>query len=356
MARQIPEGIRITKVGLWFVAFTVVVAAAATNAGNNALYMVLAVMLALLVVSGVVSRQNLQSLEVELLAPGEVFANRPFSVPFAVHNRAWWLPRWLLFFSLGGWRRETVAASGRSRWAAWRKAQGEGPPSGPLLLPYLPRRGTSRGRLETLVPRRGRHLVRHVHLATIFPLGFFRKGLRYPVSLEVLVYPELFPAGNAEVLADPRNGEISSRRAGWGHDLHALRPFRPGDDPRAIHWKRSARTGSLVAMEREAEESRHLLIVLDNGVGVPADEATAARFERLVSEAATAAVEHLDRGFEVALVTRSGMLSAGSGPRHRRTLLEELALIEPVEPSANALVPEVGGHVLRLGGSGGVAA
>ena len=49
-SRPVPEGIRITKVGLWYVLFTVIVGVAATNTGNNALYLVLAVMLALLVV------------------------------------------------------------------------------------------------------------------------------------------------------------------------------------------------------------------------------------------------------------------------------------------------------------------
>src|SRR5687767_9120055 len=44
----VPEGIRITKVGLWYVLLTVLVGAAATNTGNNALYLVLAAMLALL--------------------------------------------------------------------------------------------------------------------------------------------------------------------------------------------------------------------------------------------------------------------------------------------------------------------
>ena len=92
--RGIPEGIRITKVGLWFVLLTVVVAAAATNTGNNALYLVLACMLAMLVVSGVVSRLNLQRLAVRVDFPGDIFARRPFSLPFTISNlgRRW--SRW----------------------------------------------------------------------------------------------------------------------------------------------------------------------------------------------------------------------------------------------------------------------
>ena len=74
--RGIPEGIRITKVGLWYLLLTVIVVVAATNTGNNALYLVLACMLALLLVSGVVSRWNLRHLEVALDPPGDLFAKR----------------------------------------------------------------------------------------------------------------------------------------------------------------------------------------------------------------------------------------------------------------------------------------
>src|SRR5258705_12520069 len=71
--RPVPEGIRITKVGLWYILLTVLVAVAATNTGNNALYLVLAAMLGLLIVSGVVSRTNLRALAIGLEAPGELF-------------------------------------------------------------------------------------------------------------------------------------------------------------------------------------------------------------------------------------------------------------------------------------------
>ena len=45
--RAVPEEIRITRIGLVYVLFTLVVGIAATNTGNNALYLALAVMLGL---------------------------------------------------------------------------------------------------------------------------------------------------------------------------------------------------------------------------------------------------------------------------------------------------------------------
>ncbi len=311
--RAVPENIRITKVGLWFILLTLLVALAATNTGNNTLYMVWAALLAMLIVSGVVSRQNVRRLAVEVEAPDEVYAKRPFGLRFRVHNRGRFWPRWFLLV----------------------RALAEGQP---WLLPYVPRRGAGTGELDLSFPRRGRQRVPALHLTSLFPFGLFRKGTRYPLELPLIVYPELYPAGR-EVLEEAGEwGDEPTRRRGWGHDLHALRSFRPGDDPRGIHWKRTAQSGRLIFMEREDEESRRLSLLFDNGVG-ELGEAEVQRFERLVSEAATAAVESLARGLEVELVTRGGVVPFGSGRRQQALLLEALALVEPVARSREPLAP-----------------
>jgi len=312
-SRPVPEGIRITKVGLWYILITLVVAVAATNTGNNALYMVWAVMLAVLVVSGFVSRQNVRHLAVRLEVPDEIFANRPFTVRFTLNNRGRLWARWFLIFS--------VTTAGK-----------------PYLLPYLPRRGKGRGELEMSLPKRGWYEFRAVHVASLFPFGLFRKGTRYPVGMKSLVYPEIFPAATSGPEQQGELGHLAVRRPGWGHDLHALRGFRSGDDPRGIHWKQSARTGNLIYMVREAEETRRLSILLDNGVGELSDEAIRRRFERLVSEAATAAIDYLGRGHEVELVARNRTVPFGGGARQRLVLLEALALLEEAPAGAAPLV------------------
>lgn len=318
MPRPVPEGIRITKVGLWFVLFTVLVAVAATNTGNNALYLVLAAMLGTLVVSGITSRHNLRGLVVAVEPPAEIFAKQPFHLPFTLRNRSRFLPRWLLQFAV----------------------QRTGPPR---LLTYLPARAAGKGRVEIMLPRRGRHRLDAGHISTLFPLGFFRKGLRYPLGLELLVFPEVYAAASASLGQTGRWGDQASRKSGWGHELHALRTFRPGDDPRSIHWKQTARTGQVIFMEREVEESRRLSIVFDNAVGPLEEEAARGRFEHLVSEAATAGLDYLERGFEVELVTRDVVLPFAAGARQRYAVLEALALLEPRPRAAEALHHEPSG-------------
>jgi len=331
--RAVPEGIRITTVGLWFVLLSFLVAIAATNTGNNSLYTVLALMFAVLIHSGLLSRENVRGLEIDLAPPGEVFANRPFSLGFELRSRSRLMPRWFLLFTVS------------------RSAQ-------PLLVPYLPRRGKSVGQIEMMIRQRGRHRLPWAHVSSLFPFGFFRKGVRYPVDFEVLVFPEIFPAAATRPQEVDQLGEDASRRRGAGHGLHSLRQYRTGDDPRGIHWKQTARTGSMIYMERESERSRRLSILFDNAVGELAEPAAQERFERLVSEAATTAVDHLARGWEVELITRDRNLGFSSGPRQRLAILETLALVAPVphrtDPllSSDARAPQLRMHMdasLELG-------
>ncbi len=241
--RAVPEGIRITTVGLWYVLLTVLVAIAATNTGNNALYMVLALMFSVLILSGVASRENVRGLEAALEPPGEVFANRPFTIGFTLRSRAARLPALVPAvhrLALGAAAAHPLpAAPGQEH----RPARDDGRHA---RLPPLP----VRSRVEPL------------------PLRLLPQGVRYRVDFEVLVFPELFPAGGS---SSPRKSSTSATipaaARGWGHDLYSLRRFRRGDDPRGIHWKQTARTGELIFTERATERSRRLSIVFDNAVG-----------------------------------------------------------------------------------------
>jgi uncharacterized protein (DUF58 family) len=318
MRRAVPDGIRITRLGVVYVGLTLVVGLTAGNTGNNALYMVFATLLGLLAVSGLFSHGNVRRLELAARPPAEAFANRPARLEVAVRNPSRWRPRWLL-------RVEAVRGSA-------------------ALVPVLGRRGEARCAIDASFARRGRHPLPALRVTSPFPLGLFQKGLRYPMAGEMLVFPEIFEGADAAGFDVSRLGETPSRRRGWGHALHSLRPFRPGDDPRAIHWKQTARTGELVLLERESERAQRLLIVLDNSIGSGGDEARrqARRqaFERLVSEAATAVLEQLGRGVEVALLTRDERVEFGSGARQRWLLLERLALVEARVLDEPRLLPD----------------
>lgn len=310
--RRVPEGIRPTKVGIWFVCLCLLVGVAATNTGNNALYMVLALMLATLVVSGVLSRNNVRGVEVEVTAPEEIFAGTPAGFQLHLHNTGL-TSRWLLLVSVTG-------------------------QSEPLLCSYLPRRARRTVLTDVIFPRRGPQRIEAVHLATLFPLGLFRKGMRLRLELEVLVFPAVRPgSGSALARASAPLGPQPARRRGWGHELHSLRAMRPGDDPRRIHWKQTARTGRLIFMERQAERRRQVSVVVDNALDPSEGLAALEGLERRISEGASAALEYLNAGFEVELITRSARVPFAGGARQRRRVLEALARLEPAPPSSDPI-------------------
>ena len=327
LRKTVPEGIRITKVGLWFIILTVLVAVPAANTGNNALYLVEATMLSLLVVSGLISRQNLRRLEIDFAPPREVYANEPFDIGFELRNRGHFWPRWLL----------VLAGTEQTK---------------SVLVPYLSRRSGFQGSLELTATRRGLLRLENAHLASIFPLGLFRKGMRYRVDLDLLVLPEIRASVEFRQKGLGGSGEQPARRLGVGPELHGLRAFRLGDDRRGIHWKQTARTGEMVYMEREAETGERLSVVLDNGVGELGTASEEEAFEALISDAATATHYYLERNYEVELVTRNEVIGFGRGRAHRRRILEALALLPAVarqpyplngsDPATPALILDLG--------------
>ncbi len=325
--RTVPEGIRITKVGLWYIVLTVLVAIPAANTGNNSLYLVEACLLALLVVSGVTSRQNLRRLEIDLSPPAEVYARQPFDLAYKVHH------------SGRIWDRRLLVIAGI----------GEGKP---VLVQHLMKGEVQDGHLELMAQKRGLLPIPYVHLSSIYPLGLFRKGMRYRSDVELLVYPQILDAPASRYRGAGPAGDRPSQYSGSGHELYTLRKFRLGDDRRGIHWKQTARTGELIFMEREAEKGQRVSILFDNTAPSLHDPKISEAFELVVSEVATAAHYLNDRGFEIELITRGEIIGFGRGPQHRRRMLQNLALITPVldgsqplagsDPSAPTLSFDIG--------------
>ncbi len=361
--RSRPSAIRGTRFGIIYIGLIFLVALAATNTGNNTLFMVLALLLGLLAVSGFVSRSNVRGLQVEVEAPVELFANRPFRLGLHLHNRARWWPRWFLLLQAVSESTATSAKTKRSSKTGKpatkkRSFDDDSSSSSPWFVSRLATRTELQGSVPCVFRRRGRQRLRGVRVTSLFPFGLFQKGQLYRTETELLVYPELFPAGTEARPQDTDVGPSSRQQRGWGHDLHELRGFREGDDPRNIHWKRSARTGDLVYQEREAEEGRRIAILFDNHVdptlfdnhGRWCDGDDLQRFERLVSEAATAADAYLDAGFELELVTRRVRLPFSAGTRQRMAVLEALALVEPDTEAGEApRSSDERSPVLRLG-------
>jgi uncharacterized protein (DUF58 family) len=308
-----------TPLGTRFVLVTLAVGLAAINTGNNLLYLVLALLLSLIALSGILSEQCLRRLEVRRRMPATVFAGAttPVAVVVTNHNR--------LFSSFLLHVQEAPSAAAVSLPPA------TGEPSIFVLPPGHSRSVTHRIRFE----RRGCQQLRGVQVSTRFPFGLFTKQLLIPIAEEVLVLPALLSGDQSVGLVNPVGQALARARRGQGSGFFVLRDYQDGDDARTIHWKSSARQAKLLVREADEEEHREVTLALD--LRWPSESATEraaalydARCERAVSLAATLAVEWSRKGWRLGLFAAGTHLPPKQGRAHIGQLLRALALLPPL--------------------------
>ncbi|MFY9551895.1 MAG: DUF58 domain-containing protein [Thermoanaerobaculia bacterium] len=318
MTRLIPDWeIRITNFGLGYILLCLVVAIAATNTGNNGLYLVLAAMLSAMIVSGVLSRRNVRGVRCQVEAVGEIVATRPAWLKLKLENQLSAGTAQALFFL-----HEALP--------------------GPLWIDPLKPGEKRELVVEGIFPRRGVHRVADAGLLSRFPLGLFRKYQKAILAHEMVVYPLPLASAVPEVpTEDARGGRPHPRVRGGGSDIRTLREFSPGDDPRDLHWKQSARMRRWIVREREAERDRVLFLAVDNALAWPPDAAALERFEQTVARCAGQALLLLSRGGEVGLHARGVKVAARAGRAQRVRILDALARLEPVPARTAAGFPEM---------------
>ena len=286
---------RPTKEGLMFVALGLFVGFAAINTGNNLLYLTFGIMMSFVVASGVLSMINLSRIDVRLRPPGDVFALTPAALGFSLTNGKPVIPSYSLNIEIDG-----------------KKA----------FIPYLPPGVEARASLRHVFPGRGWNSVPEARLTTRFPFGFFTKWIKIDIGNEkLLVFPKIGPAEEDTGAFRERPGDTESDKSGFGHDLRSIKEFLPGDNPRLIHWRTTAKTGRLMVREMEDEESREAVIRF-----LPEKDET--RLEHQISRLASLHVELLKRGYDVEFVTPDGTFKSAVSGGSPRPVLGYLALFK----------------------------
>src|SRR5947199_9911235 len=82
---------RVTRGGFLFTMAVALIGAAAVASANNLLFLVVATMLSVLLVSGLVSRLGLAGLELDFVLPEHVSAGRAVAATLAVPNLKFWI-------------------------------------------------------------------------------------------------------------------------------------------------------------------------------------------------------------------------------------------------------------------------
>jgi len=151
-----------------------------------------------------------------------------------------------------------------------------------------------------------RHLDRHAPLK-VFPV---------PEALRALVRP-------AETLVS--TGSHVAPQRGDGIEFADLRSFMPGDRPRSINWRATARRGALMVNQRHPERATDVVLFLDSFLDVRGPAGST--LDRAVGAAASLAAAYLRQRDRVGLVSFGGFvqwLQPGGGQTALYRLLDTL--------------------------------
>jgi uncharacterized protein (DUF58 family) len=320
------RSIRLTSEGIRFLLFTIGIGVAAVNTGNNLFYLLLAMMLSVVVISGLLSEQCVRRLGFHRHVPDLIMANQPTTVTLSVTNHSRWLPS----FSLQLFDVAHGHNLDRGLFVAHLGAQRSALLSYPVLA-------TARGRLR----------LDGIRAETLFPFGLFLKRALYQITAEIPVSPPIRPLSFrfVEELVSEGQG-LSLPRRGHGTQLYNLRLYRPGDDSRAIHWMTTARTSNLIVRETEAEDQRRITIALST----LAPEDQEPLFERSVTLVASLLWHLSQKSYPLRLIVHAEDSGMGSGSDHLVTMLRLLALCERrAETSGHAFADSLCGRDVERG-------
>src|SRR5258706_458433 len=217
------------------------------HTANHLLFLILASLIALLLMSGILSSITLSGISLRLVLPEHIFAGQPVRAMVELENEKLTLPS----FSL------------RVEAAKTKNAQPVALLDTPVYFPYLPKQDRVQQTIPVTFPHRGVYLQEAFRIVTRFPFGFLRKSRQLNLKTEALVYPSVEPNPEYMEILTGVQGALESLTKGAGQDLYALRGYVPTDSARHVHWKASARSGSLMVREFTRENDCRILLVLD---------------------------------------------------------------------------------------------
>src|SRR5713226_4494238 len=314
---------RITFEGWIYLGGVILVALAALNTGNNLLFLILASLIAMVLMSGILSSITLSGIKLRLVLPEHIFAGQAVRAMVELENEKLTLPS----FSL----RVEAARSKQAQAAAMLET--------PVYFPYLPKHDRVQQTIPVAFPRRGVYRQEAFRIVTRFPFGFLRKARKLNLKTEALVYPSVEPTAEYLEILPGLQGALESLTKGRGQDLYALRDYLPTDSARHVHWKASARSGSLMVREFTREDDFRVLLVLDPHL--PAEDPSAVnphfsarneRFERAVTICASLAWHFYERDAMLEFRSAGVETPLASADKIIFAILRHLALAQPLPP------------------------
>ncbi len=175
---------------------------------------------------------------------------------------------------------------------------------------------------------RGLAVLGPIALRVRTPLGLATRTLRRALHDEVLVAPSLAGVRRFRWLAVHQRlaavGVRTTRRRGEGRSFARLRDYVPGDDPRHIDWKATAKRGRPMSREFTVEASQTVYVLVDAGRSMTQLAGAHPRFEYALSSALVLADAALTAGDRVGAMVFDDRLRALVPPQRGAPALQAL--------------------------------
>lgn len=314
---------RITRQGWIYVVGIILVALAALNTGNNLLFLILASLIASILMSGILSSITLAGVELRLQLPEHIFAGQSVRGAVELRNEKLTLPSFSLRVEGAKKKDDATVALLET----------------PVYFPYLPCKEAVTQAVPLLFPARGVYRQEAFRIVTRFPFGFLQKARRLDLPTEALVYPSVEATEEFMEVRPGIQGAMESLAKGRGQDLYALRDYLPNDSARLVHWKASARSGTLMVREFAREDDCKVLLVFDpySAAALPsASTAEKDRFERAVSLCAAIAWNFRERSALLEFRSINAETPLAPASETIFSVLRHLALAQPLPPAENS--------------------
>lgn len=335
-ARRLRLSNRVTVEGAMFISLALLIGVAAINTGTNLLYLVLGVMLAMLLTSGLLSRNNMRKLGFSRHYPLTLYAGEPSRGMIEVANSK----RTTRVYSLGVVD-EVVGPT--ESWIPAEKHAVRG------FASQVGKRERAWCPVVLELAERGIYKLSRARVVSRYPFGFLEHSVLFEQAGTLLVYPRLFPSSVFMQFSPRVLGEIENNKRGMGIGIFGVRNYEAGDPVRFIHWKQSAKGQGLKTKEFEEEVSHSFLLMLD--LRCPADppKEMLQEFEKAVSLTASLARHLIVNNAAVGLWTSAGNIAANSGQNHLNRIMRTLACVQPQKPDAVPVAPpRVIGRMMHL--------
>ena len=301
-----------TLAGVLFAAILAVIGLAAVNTQRSLLFVIFGLMVGAFLTSVLIAWRMLAWVDVCRDMPERAFANRVVYLGYVLRNR------------------------GRKPVLALEVREVRPPPALESVEAYcvhLSAGAAFKSGSRFLVRRRGRFTLSGVRVSTRFPFSLLRTQRLFPQAMSLVVWPalgelraDMLARGAAEI------SDAAPARAQSGDDeFFGLREYRQGDNPRWIHWKRTASTGAPVVREMSKPPPDTLFVVLDTALEDLSAPSLHWR-EQLIRFVATLTEHSFRREYRIglALAYREGVrvLRPAAGRGQRIAVLDALADVD----------------------------